>query len=412
MAPADCRLTPRQLELSEKYCLENYVARLKPGHENTREEIFALEEATRGQVNNNLWKLLRVNRKTASKSSCCFVSENEAMKFGVVNEELVKQNRIIMDSLCDALEDKLKIYVKERVLNCGLFLSKLGIFSASPDAYFILADDNLVVLEVKCPYTFRNENLNSIRASFNNRARYRIPNTAFSINKSGPLQVRVEKKNDHYRQMQSQLYVTGAVMAVYLVMIGGTPEVHFVERDQGVIQELRDREMRDFNNYLKENARMRHLAIELRRLGTFKPAILAPGDSERLARDGLYYWYGNIVCYFCKRRFEKELGVDAILSAHTGCDKTGNVGHVRIHHLDYINQDAREGSLIHLNTYSYEECLKLAEEGHFHDKTDGVVKLFCCGGTNEHTPYCDKHVRAVEEESGGDGGGAERRQEI
>lgn len=396
-----CGLTPRQLELSDKYCLENYVARLKPGHENTRQEIFALEEATRGQVNNTLWKLLRINRKTASKSVCTFVGENEAMKFGVVHEELVKQNRIIMDSVCDALEDRLKMGIKERVLNCGLFLSKLGIFSASPDAYFVLDDDSLAVLEIKCPYTFRDESLNSIRAGFNNRARYRIPNTAFSVNKSGPLEVRVEKKNDHYRQMQSQLYVTGASVAVYLVMIGGVPEVHFVDRDPGIMQELRDRESRDFNSYLRENARMRHLAVELRRLDTFKNANLPLDTGERLARDGLYHWYGNIVCHFCKRKFEKEMGVDGILATHTDCDKTGNVGHVRIRHLNYINRSAREDSLIRLNTYSYEECLTLAQTGHFHDTTDGTVKLFCCGGTAEHTPQCDKHVSRAEEEGGG-----------
>ncbi|AAS82623.1 ORF115 [Agrotis segetum granulovirus] len=388
---SNCGFTDEQLKMAQKYCMENYVTKLKPGHKNTKEEIFELERATRGQCKNNLWKLLRVNRTTATKSTgSSFYGESVAMKYGIEQEEWIKQQKHIMDAVCEGIEGKLKKKVKERVLNCGLFLSPLGIYSASPDAYFVLENEELVVLEIKCPYTYKSDSMETIRRGFNNRSRYRIPHTAFSINKNGPIDVRVEKKNDHYRQMQAQLYITGAVLAVYLVKIGDVPEIHFVERDIKQIQELKDREEREFNNHVRDNSRNNYLVLERNRKKTFpQNGAYSEEKSKLLARQGFYYNQGCVVCYFCKSKYETS--TPFLEMTHSNCDKTDNISHVDIKFFNYINQKDRVNNLNKYCSYDYQQCIELANQGFFYDPSDNTLKLFCCGEIDKHSQKCDKN---------------------
>lgn len=387
-------LTPVQCELAKKYMMENYVVNLRPGHVNTKEEIFNLEKETRGQANNDLWKLVRLNRRTASKSSTCCLKDNDAIKYGILHEELVKQDETIMNSVCCLIEEKLQKRVKKRVLDCGLFLSKLGLNSASPDAYFLMEDDNLVTLEIKCPLTYKDSTWNSIRSSFNNtRKRYRVKRTAFIVNKTGPLNLDIVKKDDHWRQMQHQMYVSGAILAVYLVKIGNIPAMLCVEPDNDEITRLRINEEGRFEDLLIENQKMRYLTMEKNRYDSFKESRINEADRVALAKDGLYYWYGNVLCFFCNKQFSVETGVENIIKSHTDCDKTGNIKHVRVIHTEYINKETRLNSLISLASYAKQQCLQLAEQGFFHDCKDNQLKLFCCDGRQSHTSNCDfRHV--------------------
>ncbi|AAG27404.1 PxORF106 peptide [Plutella xylostella granulovirus] len=363
------KLTGYQCGLSDKYCLENYASRLTAAHRNTKQEIYELEKATRGQSKNNLWKLLRINRKTASKSTY-FSGDTEAMRYGIEHEDLIKKNCIVMDVLCAEIENKLNASVRERVLECGLFLTELGLFSASPDGYFVLDDGRLVTMEIKCPFTYKDSSLEQIISGFNNRSRYRIPNTAFSVNKTGPVDIRVEKLNEHYRQMQWQMYVTGAIMAVYLVMIGDTPHVYFVDRDEKLTKEIGERELNEFNRIVSDNNKKKYLLMEVNRLKTFDSAST---DSKLLAKNGFYQWYGQIICYFCNLKYELDMGVAAILDNHKLCDKTNNVKLISIAHPSYIKLQKRIDSIT-----STGDRVELAQRGFF--EQNGVLSLFCCGG--------------------------------
>ncbi|ACH69502.1 alk-exo [Trichoplusia ni granulovirus LBIV-12] len=369
-----------ELQLCDRYSYSNYVARLKPGHINTRKEIFELERATRGQNQNALWGVLRLNRKTASNLSGCsnFVSDNnEAIRYGINQEKVVKNNQLLMRAIKEKIEEKLDCVVTQTVLDCGMFISPIGLFSASPDAYFVDEKGQIVVLEIKCPYTYRNTNLCSIRNSFNNRARYRIPNTAFSINKQGPIDVRVEKKNDHYRQIQNQMYVTGAVLGVYLVKIGETEEVHFVERDEEMIKDFAKNEDSELKRVLSENAKHREFVMERNRLFSFYNSPNIKNDIvKKLARDGFYYWNGCIKCHFCQKHVELENGLDNILAQHVCNSKHGNVRYADIKHRNYLTLQSRINSFSRLNIDSTlaQELAKL----NVFVGDDNNLKYYCC----------------------------------
>lgn len=370
--------------LCDKYSYSNYVARLQPGHVNSREEIFALERATRGQSNNALWGVLRLNRKTASNRNGCsnFVSDkNEAILYGNEQEMVVKKNQLLMRTIIEKIEEKLSCNITETVLDCGMFISPIGLYSASPDAYFVNEQGQIIVLEIKCPFTYKDTNLESIRRSLNNnKARYRIKHTAFTINKQGPIEVRVEKKNDHYRQLQSQMYVSGAVLGVYLVKIGDTEEVHFVERDEEMINDYANNEKRDSKEILSENAKHMEFVMERNRLFSFYNLPNVKNENiKKLARDGFYYWNGCVKCHFCQKHVELENDVDNILAQHVCNSKHGNVRYADIKHRNYLTLQSRINSFIPLNIDTT-LALELAKLNVF-VADDNHLKYYCCATT-------------------------------
>ncbi|APO13994.1 ALK-EXO [Plodia interpunctella granulovirus] len=378
----DRGMTEEEMRLAKKYSFEYYSTRLTELHRNSKEEIMELERATRGQSENTLWKLIRINRTTATGNQSSICEGTPAMQYGLENEKKLKRNTVIMSIIRDAIEDKLKQKVAEEILECGLFLSDIGLFSASPDAYFVMEDGSLVVLEIKCPYTYRHETLDTIRQKFNNnRNRYRVPNTAFSVSRSNELNVVVEKRNDHYRQIQSQLYVTGAILAVYMVKFSDMPEVHFVKRDETYISELRERELVRLSMYARENVKSLKMVMEKERRKTFDD-----NESARaLARDGLYYKCGLVVCYFCRQTFEiVDKTAAQVLAEHGPCDRTGNISMVEAVNASYLNIFDRLRNLQNSGLYNAVDCQALAQKGFYHDGR-GLV-TYCCG--HEHKEGC------------------------
>lgn len=378
-------LTENQLLLANKYCLQHYVKSLTLTHRNTQSDIFDLEHATRGQIDNILWKLLRINRTTASGTQNFCGEPTPAMEYGLCNEKLLKQNQALMSIVVESVEKRLQKRVVESVLECGLFISSIGLFSASPDAYFKLESGELVVLEIKCPYVYRNKTLEQIRLEKNNtRAVYRVNHTALSLNRTGPLHVTVTKRNDHYRQIQTQMYVTGAIMAVYMVKFSDMPEIHFVERDAAIIDELEKRELEKLQMYVKENTRSQVMIMERERFHSFARASnVTTSVAKQFAQDGLYWWCGVVLCFFCEQQFEiVDKSVDAILQEHNPkCNKEGNIsmGTSVVAHPRYLNIYDRINSFGSATEYSV-QSKQLAASGLFYNGTSLI--LYCCGGEN------------------------------
>ncbi|ACZ63593.1 ALK-EXO [Pieris rapae granulovirus Wuhan] len=392
LAVSEGGMSDEQLGFAKKYMLQNYIKTLTESHRNTTEEIMELEKATRGQAKNVLWKLLRINRTTASGTSGGFYGETTpAMKYGIDNEKLLKKNKIVMSIIREGVEKKLKKEIIEEVLDCGLFLSEIGLYSASPDAYFRLDNNDLVVLEIKCPYTYRNETLESIRLKMNSsRSRYRVPHTAFSVNRHDTLHVAVEKRNDHYRQMQAQLYVTGAVMAVYMVKFSDMPEIHFVPRDEKFIKELADRELIKLKMYANENKRSQIMVMEKERLKSFGGSGHADKIARLLAKNGMYCWCGNVICFFCKQQFEIiDKSIDIILEEHNKeCNRQENISMVEVGHERYLNVFDRINNLLNTQKYSLIECEELAKKGYFYNGSR--LAFYCCGEQETHKNDCYK----------------------
>lgn len=394
LAVSEGQLNDIQLALAKQYCLDNYVKTLTSvNHKNSSEDIFKLEKFTRGQNENMLWKLLRINRITASGATSGFCGEpTTAMNYGLENEKKLKLDNIVMSIVRDGIEEKLGKKIKEEVLECGLFLSEIGLYSASPDAYFELETGELVVLEIKCPYKYRNETLHSIKSKMNNtRNRYRIQNTALSINRHGDIHVTVEKQNEHYRQMQSQLYVTKAILAVYMVKFQDMPEIHFVERDEEYIKQLREREVIKLKLHVNENKRNNIMVMEKERFKSLQKNNYDDCVSRALSKDGLYCRNGVVVCYFCNQNFETaDKSTDDIKKEHQiCCNKSDNISMVEVQHGAFLNVIDRINNLKNTNLYSLQDCRLLAKQGLFHNGSK--LTMYCCGGNNAHTKQCARN---------------------
>jgi len=129
----------------------------------TREEILRVEEATRGQLSVPLWSTIREGRITASKFGkvLCAMSRQKpsesllrsiletagkmpfrAVQWGVDNE------RVAIREFC-ASNGK-------EVIPSGLWLHECGFLGGSPDGLVVGED---AIIEVKCPYQWRNDDL-------------------------------------------------------------------------------------------------------------------------------------------------------------------------------------------------------------------------------------------------------------
>ncbi|AAP85744.1 alk-exo [Adoxophyes orana granulovirus] len=394
MAIADKRFNPIHEELAKRYSLQNFINNISNANQRiSHDDIMVLEKCTRGQSDNVLWQLLRVNRSTASGSA---VSEYDidsipAIRYGKIKEKALKNDNILISTIKDGIEDYTNKRVTETVLDCGMFLSSIGFYSASPDAYFKLEDGSMVVMEIKCPYSYKDDTIKDIRNRFNtNRARYRIPNTAFSINRHGEdIFVCVEAQNNHYRQMQLQMYATGALLAVYVVKFRDMPEVHFVKRDSKFIQRVYNQEMNKLNRVVQSYKLQSNMNTLAARMITYNRTNEFDTNSARLlAEAGMYSCDGNSVrCYICKSTYETaDRSVESILSEH---DNLCNVPKTQAMHNSYLNIVDRINNLHQTNLFLYEECQRLAQEG-FVLINSTTPELYCCGGKDGHHQTCYK----------------------
>nr|AYU75293.1 alk-exo alkaline exonuclease [Spodoptera littoralis nucleopolyhedrovirus] len=389
-------LNDKQKEIYAEFQYENYVTRLM--NENatlSREKIFEIEYHTRGQSENPLWLLMRINRKTASMSGAHTLSSSVdvfncgAMSYGLFQEEKVKDNKIVIQHIETLIENELKAKIVQTVLNCGMILSKYGLCSASPDSYFLLDNGQIVPLEIKCPITYRNVTVEEMRASLGVRKnRYRVKHTALSVNTKNVPVFCVEKTDPHYRQMQRQMYVMNAPMAVYLVKFKDSIVISTVKRDaQFCDKELRS-EKYMFASYVTNNKNDDRLDHQYFRIESLKVCPSLPFDESvaaRLTRQGFYYSFGKLVCAFCAKRFDIDTDPDTVFAMHGdgGGDCENNARNKKLmmkKHENYLSIATRMCTLPTDKTH-------LARLGVFCDAADSNrYKLFCCDGIVQVDP--------------------------
>nr|AGE61386.1 alkaline exonuclease [Chrysodeixis chalcites nucleopolyhedrovirus]AGE61836.1 alkaline exonuclease [Chrysodeixis chalcites nucleopolyhedrovirus] len=377
-------LTAEQKEIYDKYCYVNYVAMLK--HDDmklTQNEILRVEKMTRGQSENPLWRLLRLNRQTASNSNSTsiMISPSAAMCHGIKEEKVVKDNKNLMNEIRRLIEITLNTIVTKEIFDCGMFLSKLGLHAASPDAYYVTIDNVYVPIEIKCPYTYKDLTYEDVRKSLrknpnSKKERYRIKNTALSVNVEGVPLFIVEKTDPHYRQMQRQMYVMNAPICVYLVKFKDSFVACTVYRDSTSYDaESRD-ERKIFNMFINRNKRNLMLTDQYKRKASFEGKHLpqySELDIRALTRSGLYFDYGQLVCIFCQICFDVDTPAKEILAKHTDCASNSYNGiDFHVEHRAYINNSTR------YKTLPYEHR-HLASDGLFLDPIDSQYKMFCCG---------------------------------
>ncbi|QDL57017.1 ALK-EXO [Dione juno nucleopolyhedrovirus] len=375
----------------------------------SREETLRVEAATRGQSKNALWNLLRLDRSTASRSSSdggggaslC----SSALAFGNAQENRLKlTNAELFERLGGLAAERANCAVAETVLDCGMFISALGLHSASPDAYFAMADGSWVPVEIKCPFNYRDTTVDQMRLELGKANRkYRVKHTALLVNKTGPPHFEVVKTHDHYRQMQRQMYVMrNAPVCFYVVRFKQNLVALAVPRDDEFCRKEAAAEGAAFVAFALENAGRAQFKRGERRRASFAQNAgdhaFDAAQVDALVRRGLYMSYGQLRCAHCdsftldgRATFELAMARD-----HERCEGLALQEH-QFDNKTFLDFNKRYASLVDRRC---DDARALAAQGFYADD-GGVVKTFCCGVqgsavSRRHLATCSYYLAVVD----------------
>ena len=215
-------IPPTLVELSSQAdSVENFIQNL-PLLNN--EEAKVLEECTRGQSNNETWKLHSVGRITASTIHRV-LTKVKSLQINKDSNVIPLLNELICISTSSAQsyipslqygqemeEVARKAYIEEMkrlkhkdfsVTNCGLFISKDRYYiSASPDGLVSCCCCEKGLLEIKCPSSIANEKPTEANVSYLQRH--------LQENK-------LKHTHQYFSQMQTQMGITGRTWCDFFV---------------------------------------------------------------------------------------------------------------------------------------------------------------------------------------------------
>jgi hypothetical protein len=369
----------------------------------SREETLRVERVTRGQNKNELWYALRADRRTASRSSSGGIGlRAPALEFGNAQEDQVKTtNAELFSQLQQLAEKRFGCQVIDTVLNCGMFLSALGLHSASPDAYFAMADGSWLPVEIKCPFNYRDTTVNQMRLELGKANRkYRVKHTALLVNKTGTPEFEVVKTHDHYRQMQRQMYVMrGAPACFYVVRFKQNLVAVTVPRDNDFYRKEAAAESATFVAFALANTKREQFKRTDKRRASFFNTDHAYNATQvtALVVSGLYLTYGQLKCAFCDEfEMDSNATIDAVLTRpHERCNSVG----LQINNFDnptFMDFAKRHASLI--NAGYCDNARALATAG-FYATVNGL-QTFCCGvrgnfASQQHLPACSYYLCVI-----------------
>ncbi|USC25968.1 alk-exo [Palpita vitrealis nucleopolyhedrovirus] len=407
-------LSSEQKDLFEKFSFNNYVKTIeldqtqlaywranKTIHPKplSREEILRVEKATRGQSKNKLWTLLRLNRNTASASSASSSSamlNRPALLFGNAQEIKIKEtNDIMLEHMRGIIRRTIGSEVVETVLDCGMFFSPLGLHAASPDAYFSLANEMWIPVEIKCPYNYRDTTVEQMRVELGNANRkYRVKHTALLVNKIGPAQFEIVKTDAHYKQMQRQMYVMNAPMGFYVVKFKHNLVIITVVRDEAFYNKETVAENNAFVAFAIENSNVTRFQCSNKRRGSFKTHNcnhnFSVGEIDALVNRGIYLDFGHLKCAYCDTfSANSRQNCESVLKmTHANCKN--NLKHKHFDNPMYFDYVKRFQNLMDSKYKSQADTL--AYLGYYLADND-TLKTFCCGQINCYTnEFIDYHL--------------------
>ena len=210
----------------------------------TQEKISAIEEKTRGQANNNIWKLERTKRLSSSMfGRICKATDRTDMV------KLAKSLAQVSDIKAAPLEHgrkhesvALSHYMNDTcntVNPCGLIVSlDYPHLAASPDG--LVTRDQII--EVKCPYMSREKPVNETTVPF------------LQVDQLG--RFFLDNGHNYYYQIQGQLLCTGAKECTLIVCHADKLKVNDIKyvtviRDDKFITEMIDKLNMFFEKYFK-----------------------------------------------------------------------------------------------------------------------------------------------------------------
>lgn len=209
----------------------------------TDQEVKEIEQCTRGQSNNNNWKLHRVGRITASTIHRVLTKVNSLKKNSNSDVEPLLNN--LVDNMSDTsyipslqygreMEDIARdAYIKElkqlkhkdvNVQECGLFIAQNRFYiAASPDGLVNCSCCGMGLLEIKCPSSIANQ----------------IPNeNNLNYLQKSSLGISLKKTHQYYSQIQTQMAVTGRPWCDFFVYTNQGSHLERFMFDQNHWQQL------------------------------------------------------------------------------------------------------------------------------------------------------------------------------
>lgn len=207
------------------------------------DNIQMFEEKTRNQSNSRLWHQLRKVRITGSMmhSICQDIDTDRGNKLAKSilypkklnnNIKPIRHGRTYEKIAIKKLDELSSNHLK--VQECGIFISKEYPFiAASPDG--LLAE--LTVVEVKCPYTSRNQEINEVTVPY----LFKIAENKYGLKKEHP----------YYYQIQTELLVTGRKFCDFIVYTFKDFQRITVDRDKDLIEKIEESSKDFFAKFLK-----------------------------------------------------------------------------------------------------------------------------------------------------------------
>lgn len=211
----------------------------------TVEEIELVQLETIDQSSSMQWQELRKIRLTASKfHTICHLKPSSLEKFAEAYMD--RQQVLCRATKHGIINEKVAItkYCRENdliVLPCGLFIYKEKPYlAASPDG--LLGDETII--EVKCPYASRFQNINSVSVPY-----LEHKNNVLCLKKTSP----------YYYQIQGQLLCTNRQWCNLLIFTYKELKVVYVTKDEEFIKVMVQKLDNFYHNYLKRVILQKHL---------------------------------------------------------------------------------------------------------------------------------------------------------
>ena len=212
------------------------------------EHVKIVEELTRGQAKNSLWFKLRTGRITASimKLACrtnienpslsllnriCYPSETfecQSTKWGKDNEK--RARKLFTEQMS-------KYHKNFKVRDCGLILNELHpSFGASPDGFAKCDCCGEGIIEIKCPFKFR-DSLISDFLSHSNSCLELVDGD-----------VSLKKDHGYMYQIQTQIHMSNMFYGYFVLWTKKDMHIEMVQKDDVIWNEICDKGKKFFKN--------------------------------------------------------------------------------------------------------------------------------------------------------------------
>lgn len=190
----------------------------------TDANVAEVEKATRGQRTNPLWSRVRAGRLTASHfgdvlKACrrnSFPPSLFATLLGEYDLSGVKAVQWGIEHEDEAVEEYVRCF-DQQVADIGLLLHHSGVLAASPDRLL----DGEFLLEVKCPFSFRESSIADVLAD-----------SKFCIGLGDDGAYCLKTDHVYFDQCQGQLHISGKNSMNFFVWLPGGSLRIDVQRDE------------------------------------------------------------------------------------------------------------------------------------------------------------------------------------